>query len=358
MFTIQRTFACVPVVSKCWLVTASYARLINLLTFVLLAQALSSNLGALAQTESSGRISAMEIPVFYITNRNPDIQQHKIYFNTERSAKLHYGYCNVVAPVTHLDPSMTNRFEELGWKPQEKLRKPNIAESVISIGEEEFLQKLQDAGKRTSNKKIILFVHGYSCSFEKAMKISVKLALKIGSPVVTFAWASHNNPFAYLKDESNAEWSSSQFAAVLQQLGAKFGNNNIILISHSIGARIVSWALQSPAVISEIPYQHILFCSPDMDTGTFANCARTITKASEDVSVFISCKDIRLRFSKLIHGNNRLGMAGGKLPEIEGIYFTKFPDHSAIGHSIPYDLLADVINNPITTTAHRKLGTR
>ena len=79
------------------------------------------------------------------------------------------------------------------------------------------------------------------------------------------------NKYYYMVDECTAEWSSYQLADMLHDLGDEFGYENINLISHSLGARIVSWSLRIMTTQGQLrhPFNCSLFFSPDFDRDTF-----------------------------------------------------------------------------------------
>lgn len=121
-----------------------------------------------------------------------------------------------------------------------------------------------------------------------------------------------------------------------------------------MGSRIITWAIKSitdkaGAQKPEL-YQHIFFCSPDSDTGTFCRYVPYIEKAAADAKVFVSTKDIRLGVSRFLHGNGRLGrpIPGKKdiaiiSKVIQTIDFSAIDP--GIGHSVPYPLLSEIVNN-------------
>jgi esterase/lipase superfamily enzyme len=171
-------------------------------------------------------------------------------------------------------------------------------------------------------------------------------------PVVLFSWPSKRNPFTYTEDECNAEWSAFHLEQILADMQREFGNNKIVLIGHSLGCRVICWALQrsqsnAHGAQSNDRYSHIFFCSPDIDEQIFKMNIPMLESASESTRVYASTRDIRLNFSKVLHGNPRLGLlktkdvaqTEGNHGHVEIINYTK-DDHSLFGHTIPFKLIA------------------
>jgi hypothetical protein len=146
-----------------------------------------------------------------------------------------------------------------------------------------------------------------------------------------------------------------------------------------MGCRMICWALAQSSLEGRTKFNQVLLCSPDIDSSIFEENIPLLTARSEKTTVFASTKDLRLRLSKLLHGNGRLGLlpkpakkntlsapstltavsttsdTRQKKPasltmkrevfrtydltnNIRVIDYTK-QDHSIFGHAVPYTLL-------------------
>jgi esterase/lipase superfamily enzyme len=143
----------------------------------------------------------------------------------------------------------------------------------------------------------------------------------------------------------------------LNLMSQNFGTENLTLISHSMGSRIVVWALNpysdtlSATTSNPSRLQHLFFSCPDIDKDTFAKYYSRIANASKDTKIFVSSKDIRLAISQALHGNSRLGRPvrhSHDMPLIPGIETVDFSalDHG-IGHYIPYTLIFQTLNHEV-----------
>lgn len=266
-------------------------------------------------------------PVFFITNR----QQNSGKYLAERSETLEYG---------------SVRSEQASASKS----------SPLAINQDQFFSQLKHAQAQTGNKGVLVFVHGYDCSFEKALKLGNKLSESSGVPVIVFSWPSRSKALTYAVDECTAEWSAVHFNQAMYLLSQQVGSGNISLVAHSLGCRLVSWALQSEK-LDKATFKHILFCSPDIDTGIFKNTLRAIVDASKYVAVFASRRDFRLELSRFIHGNDRLGYISGDLQKNQGVHFIDLSDidRSLFGHRIPYAQIAGIISSDHAQLADNKI---
>jgi esterase/lipase superfamily enzyme len=285
------------------------------------------------------------VKVFYATSRRLT-NSHDLSYSTERSLKIDYGVCQVRLHTAderaHPSPSQKDFSKAV------QLRQSDISSRLRFEGAQALLAAIDQEQAQSGRKGLIVFVHGYACSFEKAVRIGAKLSQGSELPVVIFAWPSRNNFLAYSADECNAEWSYPDFAQTLGLLSQKFSSENITLVSHSMGARIITWTLRDQNRKTE-RFNHIFFSCPDIDKETFARYSQSISQVSKDTRVFVSGKDIRLGVSELLHGARRMGRPGNGKNDTQALNGIETVDFSAldrgIGHCIPYPLIFQAMNH-------------
>jgi esterase/lipase superfamily enzyme len=300
-------------------------------------------------------LKAVKIPVYYVTDRAPD-DKGTLYYTSKRADHLDYGQVDVSIPIDKDERKQAEAAStSLGWQAESTAKdKAVVGEPARIESSKQFFAILDKARRSTPSGRVLVYVHGYAVDFDKSLRVAGRLAYHLQIPVVVFSWPSKHNLFKYTADECTAEWSTSDFESLLRDLGSHYGNQNLVLVSHSMGSRIITWAIKSIAdkAGTQKPqlYQHIFFCSPDSDTLTFGRYVPYIEKAAADAKIFVSTKDIRLGLSRMLHGNGRLGFPGSV--KKEGVIVSKIVqtiDFSAIdpgiGHSIPYPLLAEIVNN-------------
>ena len=164
-------------------------------------------------------------------------------------------------------------------------------------------------------------------------------------PVVLFAWPSKNKYSAYMVDECTAEWSSHQLADTLEDLGEHFGNENINVLSHSLGARMVSWSFRILASQNRLksPFGSNLMFSPDMDRDTFLKESTFLNSCASVMKVYLDAHDTRIWLSKMLHGSPRVGTSDGSIDNETVQKCCQF-NTSMPNHHIPFTILNAAVN--------------
>jgi esterase/lipase superfamily enzyme len=302
------------------------------------------------------------IPVFYATTRLPDSDK-EVSYSKARGSKLDYGVCEVTRPFSDDEQRSSETLDNLGWKIGDTAPHHSVGSPKRFNSADQMFSAIKAIQAKSSEKRLIVFIHGYAASFNKAARIGAHLAYGSGIPVLIFSWPTQHNILIYTADECNAEWTYPRFQHFLSMLNSNFSPDDVSLISHSMGARIVSWALQNMPDergsdnVNHRRYQHIFFCCPDIDKDTFIAYSDRIERASKNTVVFVSGNDFRLGFSELLHGHARLGEFNShvkkqiSIPGIETVDFTALD--STFGHAMPYTLIFKALNHDLLPPAVR-----
>jgi esterase/lipase superfamily enzyme len=290
-------------------------------------------------------VNPSNVEVFYITNRLVK-RERKLFYTYERSDELNYG--------TRQVKMATNSHGN-------KITFQKHANSSHDMTTAEFYKKLTDAQHAYNTKQVIFYVHGYDCNIDVASRVAARLGNEMQLPVVLFSWPSRRNPLTYTADECNAEWSSFQLSEILDDVRTRIGANNITLIGHSMGCRILCWSLQHSKAIghgTDDKFRHVFLCSPDIDAQVFKKYTQIFEASSDDTRVFASYRDVRLLISKVLHGGIRLGSLDGAKRHapiaisndtIQTVDYTD-DDPTVFGHAIPYALLKQAIQPEVTVS--------
>lgn len=272
--------------------------------------------------------SATKNPVFFVTDRKEEIDGEQIHYVDGRSTKLSYG-------VSYPDANSGNQTK-----------------TVVFGSPDQFFSELAKYDKGEP----ICFLHGYHRNFKTSIDLGFETARGLDRPIVLFSWPTRNSYLKYFVDETNAEWAGPHFAAFLTDLGNHVPNRNITIISHSVGAKVMTSAFQTLAfnrTLNDFPkYGKVLMCSPDIDRDIFVEQAPLVKMFGSDVRIYVSTKDKRIAVSNFFHGGYRIGSAT-KLQNIDGIEFVNFEseDKRRFGHSIPYLLLSRAIKGELAASA-------
>ncbi len=271
------------------------------------------------------------VPVFYITNRQKSTGKHPEYTN-DKSEGLTYGSREMTLEAT---------------KSQKVKYENETPPTDVPI--DTFFEQVANSQKLRHTKKVVLYVHGYDMNIDVSSRVAARMSGELKLPVIMYSWPSRRNPLTYSADENMAEWASFKLTEILQDLSARYGKENIILVGHSMGCRMLCWSLQqakASGVDGSEKFDHIFLCSPDIDSEVFKKYSDLFVKCSNDTRVFASYRDYRLLLSKMLHGGIRLGMMNGAFrhkeqPQIDGIETIDYTDDDPtfFGHAIPFNLL-------------------
>jgi esterase/lipase superfamily enzyme len=178
--------------------------------------------------------------------------------------------------------------------------------------------------KASSVKTAVIFIHGYNTTFDAALYSFAQIIydgqLNNFVPVL-FSWPSQGDLSAYLYDADNAQNSVSTFETLVKFLQTECGIDNINIIAHSMGNRIVVDALADLSAHEEIkPLEELIMAAPDVNRETFISKANLIQRASKGVTLYASSSDRALGISGFLAEMPRLGKVESDGPvTIDGI---------------------------------------
>jgi esterase/lipase superfamily enzyme len=283
--------------------------------------------------------SPQQVNVFFATDRAPEADNNA-YFGVERG-DMSYGITHVGIPPGHImgrqeEPSLF-KFESTADETKHiKVR------DVLTLTRDDFLQRLTEAVADSPDGKIMIFVHGYNTDFLEAGRIVAQFAydLKFPGPVLLFSWPSQGGITGYTKDETNAEWAQTDFGQLLTGLLTTIQAQDIYLIGHSMGNRIIGRTMA--ALASDLPpayltfFREIVMIAPDIDADVFRfDIAPRLVQTGIHVTVYASSNDRALMASKAFHGYPRAGETGDGLVLVNGVETIDASDVSGglLGHS-------------------------
>ncbi len=260
-------------------------------------------------------------PVFIVTVRHLNESKSGLEFSCQRAVHPKYAKFQSADAAKH----------------QIKLDDLKLVDSKA-----EFLNTL----KQTGASRLAVFVHGYRKSFEGSLEFAQRISSEVDMPIVLFAWPSKNKYSAYMSDECTAEWSSHPLADTLEDLSSEFGNENIYVMSHSLGARMVSWSFRILASQNKLksPFGCNLMFSPDMDRDTFLKESAFLNRCASVMKIYLDPHDTRIWLSKMLHGSPRVGTSDGSIDN-ETIQKCCQFDMSLPNHQIPYTILNAAVNH-------------
>jgi len=240
------------------------------------------------------------LPLFFVTSRLPDCRTGDIRLLVYRGDRMRYGRAAAPRPA------------EVGSKT--KLRAPFAFQD-----EGDWWKSLQAETDRRQGR-VLLYVHGYRETFETTTKDAAQIARMTGfdGPVVEYSWPSQGEVLGYAVDETNMYHDVNNFRDFLRGLADKPWVKEIVVVSHSLGARLVIPAIASADRLSRRADRTgniatIILASPDVDRETFERdiggelLAADRVALGRRITVYASLKDKALAISRAVHGYPRLG---------------------------------------------------
>jgi esterase/lipase superfamily enzyme len=213
--------------------------------------------------------------------------------------------------------------------------------SVSALDTQEFWALIQHELSVLSGaeRTILLFIHGYAVSFERAAIRAAQFGadLKVLGVTAFFSWPSRGRVQDYAPDAASIEASEAPLRVFLEDLSVKSGAERIHVIVHSMGNRGVIRAfnaiLAQAADNSKIQFGQIFLAAPDIDAEVFKQLARAYPQLSERTTMYISAHDKALLGAGYLYDYPR---AGYKPPTtiVEGIDTVEVSaiDLSFLGH--------------------------
>lgn len=263
-------------------------------------------------------------PVYFATTRNNTGSDNLNARYGKQRAPLNFGINQMAIPANYPrahSESFVRWNIELKRDPEKELALINSQ----SLSAEDFYPQLKQQLSQASAQQVLLFIHGFNTPFERASRITAKMAydLDLSAPALLFSWPSQERPSAYPADEDHLEWSQPAFNRFLSGLLDQLPEQQLILIGHSMGTRaLVKGLIQ---VLHQHPEQAkqiagVVLAAPDIDADIFRrDLAPKLTAHQLPITLYTSERDLALIASNSLHGYPRAGFAGDELVIVPGV---------------------------------------
>lgn len=230
-------------------------------------------------------------------------------FGPERADALALGRCQVTVPAARRRGSVGSTW----WQ---KLLRFDFRDDSLTLQSTEILgdsfvdalgDRLRDADD--TGRVGLLYVHGYNTSFEDAAIRTAQLAVDLDFPGVAgfFSWPSRASAVDYIADISQAEWSWEMFVQFVQTF-RDAGIQRLDVIVHSMGNRVLSWAMERLAEAGSVPFGSVFLAAADLDPDIFRQRLPFYRRGSGDITLYVSKFDRALGLSRFLHQVGRLGL--------------------------------------------------
>ena len=269
-----------------------------------------------------------DVGIYLATNRTraaaPDPDDPASLF-TDQNGPLTWGVATISIPRDH----RMGNLESQGWLAQVIGLSPDperhvILQEMTPLPFAEAMDRLaRDLG--TTDNSILMYVHGFNTSLDKAARRTGQLAYDLTwqGPTLLFAWPSMGSGIRYFHDSTMADRSVPALEQVFRDLAAQ-EPDRIIVISHSMGTRITSAAIanlirdRDPALAR---ISTVVLAAPDIDEQVFRDqiAPRFLEVTRPHITLYASAEDEALKISKRANGFPRIGDTTNGVPVIAGI---------------------------------------
>lgn len=240
------------------------------------------------------------LPLFFATSRLPDCRTDDVRLLVYRGDRMRYG--RFAAPREMDVDGKTRRHTPMAFQ-----------------AESDWWQGLQAETDRKQGR-VLIYVHGYRETFESTSKDAAQIGRMTGfdGPVIAYSWPSQGDTWGYAIDETNMYHDVRNFLGFLRALADKPWVKEIVVVSHSLGARLVIPAIAAADRTSRRAERtgniaNIILASPDIDRQTFERdigddvLAPDRVALGRRITLYVSLKDKALALSRAGHGYPRLG---------------------------------------------------
>lgn len=246
---------------------------------------------------------------FYATNRAPTGQaDFANFYDGIDNETLQYGRIEITIPATH---TLGNLELPTLWK-LEWNADPNkhfVIKDLKPLAGPDALNQLRAAAGAAKSKVLLLFVHGFNCTFADAALRTAQLSFDLQFPGVSMflSWPATRN---YSHDVESVEVSKPILNALLDDIG-KLPFDEVYILAHSMGGRLVTNVLADRhakgADLAKV--RDIMLAAPDINVKTFKNeIAPVLGKMlTARKTIYASSNDWALRTSRTIQDFPRLG---------------------------------------------------
>lgn len=262
--------------------------------------------------------------VFYATSRSVGdlMVPSKAYQNGyDVDGETRYGVVEVTLPCDR----------ELGEIPRPSYTKLEfrakrgthvVLENVRELSDEdEFWSRASDEMEASSRREALVFVHGFSVSFEGAALRTAQLAsdLEVDGLAFFYDWPSRASMFRYNTDREVATSApiAKEMAAFLKGVAEKTGAERINVIAHSMGNEPLLRGLRVLARegYTQPLFDEVVFASADVATANFDEYVRETRLLAQNMTSYVSGGDwalayagSRVDFPRAGHVNERISV--------------------------------------------------
>lgn len=252
------------------------------------------------------------VTLYFATNRSrvdgTTMDDLTKQFADVNAAKVTYGLAEVSIPDSHQPGQIESQNRIVAWFLPPNPEKHVILQQMEPMDQQRFEMLIR--GTLQTEDAILMYVHGFNTSMEKAARRSGQLTYDLGwnGPSMFFSWPSQGSAAAYTIDANMAQRSERALVEVLEVLAGTQADR-IVIIAHSMGTQLLTQSLLrlDPDVRNRI--DTIILAAPDIDVDVFENDILPVFREMDEteVTLYASSEDTALKMSHTVNGFTRIG---------------------------------------------------
>lgn len=263
------------------------------------------------------------VRTYYGTNRRATGSKLPYEAFGTHEGELSYGVADVSIPRDHRLGAMES--PKSGMRAFENKNHHIMLMGLQPLEREVLLTLIAQDVEHSDGKSAMVFIHGYTVSFEDAARRTAQLSYDLGFKGVPifYSWPSRENKWKYKQDGEVIKRATPKFEAFLKDIFKSTGVENVYLIAHSMGNRAMvesmSKLIQDDQIRPKV--RQLILTAPDVKASEFEESfAPALVDAGAPVTIYASSKDVALMASKEVNeGYRRLGDTKGEVSVIKGI---------------------------------------
>jgi esterase/lipase superfamily enzyme len=287
-------------------------------------------------------------------------RKYRVWFGTNRSFEktfdlrngsqtLTFGSCTVYVPRTHSFGSLGSCWVKRTIRRIRGLEDDRLKlESTTVLDENSFRTEIAAAQRPWLRKTALVVVHGYNVSFEEAALRTAQIGfdLRIDGVCAFFSWPSRSNLARYMADGEEVQLAEGHFVRFLRTLGSIPEIEEIHVLAHSMGNRLLLRAVQQLALTGTAELDNrvgqIILAAADVSQELFAvHAEKYLRLARRRVTSYSCTRDLPLAVSRMLHDHHRVGLEPPVFtyPKLDSVSAADLDLH-ALGHSYYADVEA------------------
>lgn len=203
---------------------------------------------------------------------------------------------------------------------------------------------------------VLVYLHGYNTSLRRACREAAMVAYRTGfaGRFLLISWPASRWGVTYQQDARRFAQSMPAILNILDDLGRTLGYENVNIIAHSMGSRLV---------LSEIPasddgrlFNNLILVAADVDSDLFVDALPLLKQRVRNISLLVSSADRLLMLSRTLNLGERLGQDDDF--EAEAVHVVDVSDFDNLGfgghvYHLESDRVGEVLRRILSNEGER-----